>query len=249
MPDSEFVGVSMAPSGGILFDPISLRAQAMQEPIRQARSSCIRWRIIQAAVQLHREIGFRKTTVADIARRASMSPANVYRFFPSKQAIEEAVVADLFEQVCAAATCAARGGSALERLTAALRAISQLHEHRLKTDSKQHELVAATVGENRAGALSYADRIRELVRAVIAAGQARGELRSGSSMAMTCCLLEAMDGYLNPSRINAATVRPTFDEMMDFCAGALRQHPGISRSTRSTCVSKQWAQDSEFAED
>ena len=44
-------------------------------------------------------------------------------------------------------------------------------------------------------------------------------------MAMTCCLLEAMDGYLNPSRINAATVRPAFDEMMDFCAGALHHVP------------------------
>ena len=34
-----------------------------------------------------------------------------------------------------------------------------------------------------------------------------------------------MDGSLNPSRINAATVRPTFDEMMDFCASALRHLP------------------------
>jgi AcrR family transcriptional regulator len=70
----------------------------MQERIRQvAGSSCIRQRIVQAAIRLHREFGFRKTTVADIARGASMSPANVYRFFVSKQAIEEAVVADLFE--------------------------------------------------------------------------------------------------------------------------------------------------------
>jgi hypothetical protein len=46
-------------------------------------------------------------------------------------------------------------------------------------------------------------------------------------MAMTCCLLEAMDGYLNPSRINAATVRPAFDEMMDFCASALHHVPWV----------------------
>ena len=64
-----------------------------------------------------------------------------------------------------------------------------------------------------------------LVRTIIAGGQASGELRPGSPMAMTCCLLEAMDGYLNPSRINAATVRPAFDEMMDFCAGALHHVP------------------------
>ena len=193
--------------------------------IRQAGSSCIRQRIMQATVRLHREIGFKKTTVADIARAASMSPANVYRFFPSKQAIEEAAVADLFEQVAAAATLAARGGSARERLTAALRAISQLNEHRLENDSKQHELVAAAVRENWVVALTYADRIRGLVRAIIAAGQVSRELRPGSPMAMTCCLLEAMDWYINPSRLNAATVRPSFDEMMDFCAGALRHGP------------------------
>ena len=155
-----------------------------------------------------------------------MSPANVYRFFASKQAIEEAVVADLFEQVCAAATLAALlSGSALERLTAALSAISQLHESRRENDSKLHDLVAAAVRENWAVAQSYADRIRGLVRAIIAGGQASGELRSGSPMAMTCCLLEAMDGYLNPSRINTATAQPRFDEMMDFCAGALHHVP------------------------
>ena len=197
----------------------------MLKRIPQAGSSCVRQRIVQAAIRLHRQVGFRKTTVADIARGASMSPANVYRF-ASKQAIEEAIVADLFEQVSAAATLAALlSGSALERLAAALSAIAQLHEHRLENDSKLHELVAAAVSENWEVALSYADRIRGLVRAIIAGGQASGELRPGSPMAMTCCLLEAMDGYLNPSRINAATVRPAFDEMMDFCAGALRHAP------------------------
>jgi AcrR family transcriptional regulator len=202
----------------------------MQERIPQTGSPCVRQRIVQAAIRLHREIGFRKTTVADIARGASMSPANVYRFFASKQAIEEAVVADLFENVSAAATLAALfSGSALERLAAALSAISQLHQHRLQNDRKLHELVAAAVRENWSVALSYADRIQGLVRAIIAGGQASGELRPGSPMAMTCCLLEAMDGYLNPSRIDAAAVRPAFDEMMDFCAGALHHVPwGLS---------------------
>ncbi|SDN14519.1 TetR/AcrR family transcriptional regulator [Afipia sp. GAS231] len=198
----------------------------MQKRIRQAGSPCIRRRIVQTAIRLHREIGFRKTTVADIARAASMSPANVYRFFPSKQAIEEAVVAELFEEMSVAATLASCSGRlALHRLKATLKVISQLQENRLANDSKRHELVVAAVHENWAVALSYADRIRDTVRAIIAAGQASGELRPGSPTAMTCCLLEAMDGYLGPSRINTATVRPTFDQMMDFCAGALRHAP------------------------
>lgn len=195
----------------------------MQDQISPSRSSCIRRRIVEAAIRLHREIGFKKTTVADIARGASMSPANLYRFFPSKQAIEEAVVAGLFEEMSTAATLAARsGGSALQRLAAVLSAISQLHQDRLANDSKRHELVVAAVRENWTVALSYADRIRGLVCAIIATGQASGEVRPGSPMLLSCCLLEAMDAYLGPSRNSTTTIRPTSDGMIDFCAGALR---------------------------
>ena len=78
-------------------------------------------RIGQAAIRLYREIGYRKTTVADIARGASMSPANLYRFYPSRRALDEAVVAELLEGVSAvAANAARRGGSGPERLGATL---------------------------------------------------------------------------------------------------------------------------------
>ena len=198
----------------------------MQERILQARSSCTHQRIVHAAIQFYRAIGYRKTTVADIARETAMSPANVYRFFASRRALEEAVVAELFEEVFAAAAQAARSGdSALQRLAATLRTIAQLHEHRLATDSQLHELMAAAARENWPVALSYADRIRDVVRPIIAAGQASGEVRPASPVSLTYCLLEAMDGYLNPSRINPGNVRLTFDEMMDFCAGALHHVP------------------------
>jgi hypothetical protein len=135
-------------------------------------------------------------------------------------------VAELFEEVSMAATQAARsGGSALQRLAATLRTISQFHANRMARDSKLHELMAAAARENWPVALSYADRIRGLVQPIIAAGQTSSELAAGSPIALTCCLFEAMDAYLSPSRINAATLRPTFSEMMDFCGGALREPP------------------------
>ena len=73
-------------------------------------SSCTRERIVLAAIRLYREIGYRKTTVADVARDASMSPANLYRFYSSRRALEEAVVTELLEEVLAAAASAARSG-------------------------------------------------------------------------------------------------------------------------------------------
>ena len=48
-------------------------------------------RVLDVADRLFRHYGWEKTTVADIARELGMSPANVYRFFPSKAAINEAI--------------------------------------------------------------------------------------------------------------------------------------------------------------
>src|ERR1700746_1912383 len=50
-----------------------------------------RARIMDTAEALFRRLGFAKTAVADIAAELKMSPANVYRFFPSKNAIVEAI--------------------------------------------------------------------------------------------------------------------------------------------------------------
>src|SRR5215211_8862491 len=50
-----------------------------------------RARIIETAEALFRRLGFAKTAVADIAAELRMSPANVYRFFSSKNAIVEAI--------------------------------------------------------------------------------------------------------------------------------------------------------------
>src|SRR5260370_11087600 len=50
-----------------------------------------RERILDAAEALFRRIGYSKTTVADIAGALSMSRAHIYRFFPSKGAINDAL--------------------------------------------------------------------------------------------------------------------------------------------------------------
>src|SRR5271156_4614112 len=49
-----------------------------------------RARILDQSHALFRQFGYSKTTVADIARELEMSPANIYKFFPSKKALTEA---------------------------------------------------------------------------------------------------------------------------------------------------------------
>ncbi|MCS3898391.1 AcrR family transcriptional regulator [Bradyrhizobium japonicum USDA 38] len=168
---------------------------------RRVGSSCTRERIVQAAIRLYREIGYRKTTVADVARDVSMSPANLYRFYPSHRALEEAVVTELLEEVSAAAASAARTGrSGLERLNAIFRAITRMHEDRLANNVRLHDLVVAAGQANWPASLSRADRLRGVVQSVIAAGQAGGEFRAGSPMALACCLLDAITSIRPVSR-------------------------------------------------
>jgi AcrR family transcriptional regulator len=57
----------------------------------KAKPDDTRARIIETADALFRRLGFAKTAVADIAGELGMSPANVYRFFASKNAIVEAI--------------------------------------------------------------------------------------------------------------------------------------------------------------
>src|SRR5215470_8512499 len=73
-----------------------------------------RARIMDTAEALFRRLGFAKTAVADIAAELKMSPANVYRFFPSKNAIVEAIcqrcLGELEDRAWAVAR--SRGGAA-----------------------------------------------------------------------------------------------------------------------------------------
>ena len=79
-----------------------------QSALVEESAPTTRCRILAAAERFFREIGYQKTTVADIAKSLGMSPANVYRFFDSKRSINEAVVARVTQEV-QAQTAARRG--------------------------------------------------------------------------------------------------------------------------------------------
>src|SRR5438094_10014830 len=79
-----------------------------------------RSRIMDTAEALFRRLGFAKTAVADIASELRMSPANVYRFFDSKNAIVEAIcrrcLAEVEERAWKVARSKAAAAQRMERL-------------------------------------------------------------------------------------------------------------------------------------
>lgn len=59
----------------------------------------VRWDILMHASELFLHYGFSKTNIGDIAKRAGMSPGNLYRYFKNKQGIGLAVIGKYFEMV------------------------------------------------------------------------------------------------------------------------------------------------------
>src|SRR5260370_16273883 len=101
-----------------------------------------RERILVVAERLFREIGYQKTTVADIAKMLRMSPANVYRFFDSKKAIHEGVARTLMGGVeDAAQAIATRRGPAAAPLRHPLTTIPPLNSERSLVDPNPHHTV------------------------------------------------------------------------------------------------------------
>lgn len=89
-------------------------------------------------------------------------------------------------------------------------------------NSKLHELVVGGMHQNWSVAQSYGERIIAIVKPIVTAGQDDGELRPGDATTLTSCLLTFMHGHLDPILPRLPGARPTFDEMLHLCFGALR---------------------------
>jgi AcrR family transcriptional regulator len=205
--------------------PVGRGITVTDTPSVEAKASDTRSRIIVTAERLYREIGYQKTTVADIARELDMSPANVYRFFRSKDEINDAVGHRLLDEVIsAAAAIAARDVSAAERLRALLTALPRLNTERFTVEKKLHDLVAIAISENWPMVHEYVERMDGIIAGIVADGIKGGEFRAGNPMLTARCIHTAMIRYSHPRlMIECATFPdPSPDQMVDFCLAALR---------------------------
>ena len=190
----------------------------------------VRARILTTAERLFREIGYQKTTVADIARELRMSPANVYRFFDSKKSINAGVAKRLMGEVEQAARDTASGKTASakslasERLRQLLTTIHRMNSDRYVADAKMHDMVAIAMEEDWDVCRMHMECIVATIAAVIADGVASGEFRVADVNVAANCTCAAMVRFFHPQLIAdcADKPEPTLDQMIDFAIAALR---------------------------
>jgi AcrR family transcriptional regulator len=190
-----------------------------------------RERILVVAERLFRQIGYQKTTVADIAKELRMSPANVYRFFDSKKAIHEGVARGLMGGVEEAAqTIASAPGPAAARLRELMTTIHRMNSERYVGDAKLHDMVAIAMEESWDVCVAHMELIASTIGAVIAQGVASGEFRATDVPLAAHCACTAMMRFFHPQMIAQCATKPgpTIDEMIDFVLAGLGADKRIS---------------------
>ena len=191
-----------------------------------------RERILVEAERLFREIGYQKTTVADIAKVLRMSPANVYRFFDSKKAIHEGVARGLMGGVEDAAQTIAtgRGSTAASRLRELMTTINRMNTERYVVDSKLHEMVEIAMEESWEVCVAHMQRITETIAAVIADGAASGEFEAPDVPLAAMCACTAMMRFFHPQMIAQCATKPgpSLDQMIDFVIAGLAPRAGAA---------------------
>ena len=183
-----------------------------------------REKILVVAERLFRQIGYQKTTVADIAKELRMSPANVYRFFDSKKAIHEGVARVMMGEVEAAAQAIlVRPGPAAERMRELLTTVNRMNTERYVGDSKLHEMVEIAMEESWEVCVAHMEVITESIGGVIAQGAASGEFEVADVGLAAFCTCHAMVGYFHPQMIAQAQNKPhpTIGQMADFVLASL----------------------------
>src|ERR1700730_1613708 len=183
-----------------------------------------RERILVVAERLFRQIGYQKTTVADIAKKLRMSPANVYRFFDSKKSIHEGVARGLMGEVEVEAQRIARAeGPAAARLREMMTTIHRMNTERYVGDSKLHEMVEIAMEEDWEVCVAHMQVITETIGSVIAQGAASGEFEVADLPLASMCACTAMMRFFHPQMIAQCATKPgpSIDQMIDFVIAGL----------------------------
>jgi AcrR family transcriptional regulator len=169
-----------------------------------------RRRIEDVAEALFRRIGYQKTAVADIARELGMSPANVYRFYASKSAINEAIATRMLSGVAEELWGIARQPAPAEaRLALLLRTLHQRHMALFFTERRLHDMVTAAMAEHWDCVERFITAVQGAIRHVIMDGIAAGQFHRADPEVLARSVKQACMAFVHPVIIAECIGRAT----------------------------------------
>ena len=172
---------------------------AQPRPKPQPKPDDTRERIMATAEALFRRLGFAKTAVADIASELRMSPANIYRFFPSKNAIVEAICRRCLSEVEETAWAIARSKApAAQRIERLILEILAYHKQNLVTEHRVNELVVAAIEHSWDTVRAHNDVMHRIVELILRDGIDAGEFEPVDPRETSELMMRALVAFTHP---------------------------------------------------
>jgi AcrR family transcriptional regulator len=184
-----------------------------EQPVRRGRGRprdpTVDHRIIAAASELMLHRGFDSTTVDDVASRAGVGKATVYRRWPSKEDLAVAAMSELFANEFPDPDTGSLVGDIRESVRAVLAFVNTE-----QGGAFFRMTVAESIRDPRIAALyrESTNRAEQRGRSLLERGVARGEVRPGVNMELS---LQWLTGVLSARTISGMPM-PSVDEVDSY---------------------------------
>ncbi|MDJ1157358.1 TetR/AcrR family transcriptional regulator [Chelatococcus sp. SYSU_G07232] len=166
-------------------------------------------RLVAIAAEHLRRFGPKRVTVVGVAEAAGMTHANVYRYFPSKQHLLDAVVAQALRPVeTLLADIASAPDPADDKLERLILALARDYRDLAESDSAVFALYVDATEANRSIARRHRGRVRMLVGRVVDEGIATGTFEPRDREQALSLLTDALFRFTHPTAIRLDVDRP-----------------------------------------
>jgi len=156
--------------------------------------------ILDAAEEVLRRFGPGKATVVDVARALGVTHGSVYRHFPSKAALRDAVAERWLERVSAPLAAIVRSPEpALRKLRRWLEALASAKRRKALDDPELFATYHAIALESRDVVGAHVKSLIDQLTEIIEEGVAAGEFRATNAPAAARAVLDATARFHNPA--------------------------------------------------
>ncbi|MFE0603465.1 TetR family transcriptional regulator [Streptomyces sp. NPDC058892] len=157
-------------------------------------------RILETTEEVLRRFGPAKATVVDVARALGVSHGSVYRHFPSKAALREAVTDRWLAKsvVMLEEITAAPAGSAPSKLEAWLEALFEAKRHKAGGDPELFATYTVLLAENSGTVEDHLTQLIGQLTRIIAQGVADGSLAAPDVPAAARAVFDATGRFHDP---------------------------------------------------
>jgi AcrR family transcriptional regulator len=169
-------------------------------PARGPADHEVRSQIVAAATEHFSRYGYEKTAVSDLAKAIGYSKAYIYKFFESKQAIGEMIVANCLKEIVAEVRSAvAQTDQPPEKLRRMFRAVTEATLRLFSGDRKLYEIATSAATEQWQAVRAYDELVKGLLADILREGRQNGDFERKTPLDETVLAVYlVMRPFMNP---------------------------------------------------